>query len=566
MAGGSSPGKAGTGQYLRVALAALLVLCASAALWYFPKEYAFRRQNPQNLNPENGVWDLTGFDLESEIVFLEGTVEYVAGAHLAPAEFDAYPGAVHYGRVPQDEPVITARLVLLFPSDQSYTLAVSTADYSERAWVNGELRYQVGSPGLAAADATAGKAFVVFDVSPQNGRVEIVRQGANFVHKEGSGYTGYYVGSSANIRQMEALSQGFIAVEIGLFLCLFLLHLILFLVLRSYRPNLWFGLLCFVWLFRAGFTGQSVFWSMFPGMSWEAMYKLGCVSIALSGVLLLMLVRDQFPGVVQKWPLRVLLAAQAAFVPVYLVAGTVADSHIKVCSELLLYLMAGYLAVRFVLWLPRKLRERRLLAEQGITLVGLVAALFAMLHDALRYSNLLPGIVHYEIGDAGMLVLALLQMAAMVIGTMRQLATARQDAQIAWDTSELARKNERLALLRAENLEKDLELQRQILADIPGESLITCGPFTLNTARGQAFLGNQELELNPKEFALLAHLARESGQTMAPASLYEAVWRKPYVESDRALDSNLYRLRKKLAGSGYSITNVRGKGYRFEAE
>ena len=67
-------------------IAGALILGASITLWYFPIEYAYRQQTSRdnNLNPVNGAWDLTAFDLDEQIVFIEGSVEYVMGALLTP--------------------------------------------------------------------------------------------------------------------------------------------------------------------------------------------------------------------------------------------------------------------------------------------------------------------------------------------------------------------------------------------------------------------------------------------------------------------------------------------------
>ncbi|MCL1896619.1 MAG: winged helix-turn-helix domain-containing protein [Clostridiales bacterium] len=562
------PGVGGITKYIPYTISALLILVVSAALWYFPGEYAYRQQPPrdQNLNPEGGVWDFTGYDLESEIVFIEGAVEYVLGEHLAPEEFDAWKGEIHYGKPPEGAKALTARLVLVFPEDRIYTLAVTTADYSERTYVNGELRYTAGSPGLTAGETTAGKVFTALDVMPEGGVVTIVRQGANFVHKEGDDYVGYYIGSPENIRQMVAITQMFPAISIGLYLCLFLLHMILYLLVRGFRPNLWFALLCFLWLFRTGFMGRTIYYSMFPGIPWMPVYRLGCVSLALTGILLLLLINDQFPGAVQKWPLRLLLLVQAVFVSIYLIADTVTTSHVKAASEILLFVVAVYIAVRFIMILPGQARQRALTQEQCITLAGLAVALFALLHDAIRHNNIAPGIFYYEIADVGILVLALFQATAMIMGTMRQLAEARQDAQIAWKAAEVARKGRRIALIRAESAEKDLELQKQIAAAIPAENLIICGPLTLDTANRQAFLKDIDMELKDKEFGLLAYFIKHENETVSPGEIYTAVWKQPYVPTDRGFSSNLYRLRKKILGSGYVISNVRGKGYCFEKE
>ena len=93
---------------------------------------------------------------------------------------------------------------------------------------------------------------------------------------------------------------------------------------------------------------------------------------------------------------------------------------------------------------------------------------------------------------------------------------------------------------------------------------VTRGALSLDVLSLQAFLNGKRLSLTQKEFALLMLLIQNEDRALSAEYTYETVWQQPYVPTDRALASNLYRLRKKLEGSEYAIVNVRGVGYRFE--
>lgn len=64
------------------------------------------------------------------------------------------------------------------------------------------------------------------------------------------------------------------------------------------------------------------------------------------------------PGVVQKWPLRVFIATQVPFTVFYLVTGAERSSRVKVASEVMLYVAATYLLVRFIVVLPKRVRQK----------------------------------------------------------------------------------------------------------------------------------------------------------------------------------------------------------------
>ena len=130
--------------------------------------------------------------------------------------------------------------------------------------------------------------------------------------------------------------------------------------------------------------------------------------------------------------------------------------------------------------------------------------------------------------------------------------------------TEQARKNERLALQQVKSVEEDLQRHIKLVEDVPKEHLILCGLLALNTQAVQAFLGDEDLMLPPKEFGILLYLVLHENEIVARDDIYESVWKRPMTDKDQALTSRIYQLRSKIEGSGYRIDAVRGKGYRFE--
>jgi DNA-binding response OmpR family regulator len=95
---------------------------------------------------------------------------------------------------------------------------------------------------------------------------------------------------------------------------------------------------------------------------------------------------------------------------------------------------------------------------------------------------------------------------------------------------------------------------------------ITKGHLRLDTVAGKAYLSDGDLQLAPKEFAVLHLLIRNEGKTVATQKLYEEVWKKPMVCGDKPVKNAVCRLRKKLEenGSDYNVVMYRGNGYCFE--
>lgn len=79
----------------------------------------------------------------------------------------------------------------------------------------------------------------------------------------------------------------------------------------------------------------------------------------------------------------------------------------------------------------------------------------------------------------------------------------------------------------------------------------------------RAWLEDEELELRPKEFELLALLASRAGKVVTREQIMSKVWDTNWFGSTKTLDTHILSLRGKL-GPG-AITTLRGIGYRLDA-
>jgi two-component system, OmpR family, response regulator RegX3 len=77
-----------------------------------------------------------------------------------------------------------------------------------------------------------------------------------------------------------------------------------------------------------------------------------------------------------------------------------------------------------------------------------------------------------------------------------------------------------------------------------------------------ASLDGRELELTPKEFDLLAALARDPGAALTRQRLLAEVWQTSWYGSSKTIDVHVAALRRKLGDPGW-IETVRGVGFRL---
>jgi two-component system OmpR family response regulator len=76
--------------------------------------------------------------------------------------------------------------------------------------------------------------------------------------------------------------------------------------------------------------------------------------------------------------------------------------------------------------------------------------------------------------------------------------------------------------------------------------------------------GGAEVELQPREFALLEYLMRHAGQVVTRTMLLENVWHFHFDPRTNIVESHISRLRGKVdRGGAELIQTVRGAGYRI---
>jgi DNA-binding response OmpR family regulator len=75
-----------------------------------------------------------------------------------------------------------------------------------------------------------------------------------------------------------------------------------------------------------------------------------------------------------------------------------------------------------------------------------------------------------------------------------------------------------------------------------------------------------EVELNPKEFELLALLMRNRGQVISREQILRKVWGYDYIGNDRTVDVHVRWIRQKMEADPQNpryLVTVRGYGYKF---
>ncbi|MCD8074787.1 MAG: response regulator transcription factor [Lachnospiraceae bacterium] len=100
----------------------------------------------------------------------------------------------------------------------------------------------------------------------------------------------------------------------------------------------------------------------------------------------------------------------------------------------------------------------------------------------------------------------------------------------------------------------------------PSEAALIFTNLVLYPSSYSAVIGNQSLDLTPKEFSVLKCLVSHPGEVINRDRILNEVWGSNYFGDTRAVDTIVKRLRSKLerGGSLAVIQSVYGIGYKIE--
>ncbi|EHL22189.1 two component transcriptional regulator [Acidovorax sp. NO-1] len=92
------------------------------------------------------------------------------------------------------------------------------------------------------------------------------------------------------------------------------------------------------------------------------------------------------------------------------------------------------------------------------------------------------------------------------------------------------------------------------------------GAVRYDRESGALYLNGEVMELTPRELALMHALLAQPGHAVTKERLYGLVFPGQLDVQFEAIEVVVYRLRKKLAGTGLTLMTLRGLGYLLRAD
>lgn len=97
----------------------------------------------------------------------------------------------------------------------------------------------------------------------------------------------------------------------------------------------------------------------------------------------------------------------------------------------------------------------------------------------------------------------------------------------------------------------------------PETTRLTGGDVTLDLVTREVTVAGQKVDLQPREFSLLAFLLRHAGRPVSKTMILEHVWDYSFDPQTNVVDVVMSRLRAKVDREHRRIETVRGVGYMF---
>ncbi|NOH14738.1 MAG: diguanylate cyclase [Chloroflexi bacterium] len=303
-----------------------------------------------------GVMDLREWDFEQAgSIALEGEWAFVWNELMQPDQI-ATSNQVSHVQVPEvwsDYEIegsantangfATYHLTLHLPdSEEVYGIYNEGQGSAYDLWVDGHLLAQNGHVGTSRETMIPGKQPAVFFFQPEEEAVEIVVQVSNFHHRKGGFRNELMLGFAQPMHQ-DQLQLWFVqAISFGTLFVMGLYHVFIFIFRTKNKASLYFALLSWLTAIRIGVTGQNIFFSLFPGLSWSLALRVEYLTFFLSPVLFVFFLQSLYPKEVHRWFIRIVVALGVGFSLLLLFVDTLALSYTPEYYQIIYFLEIIY--------------------------------------------------------------------------------------------------------------------------------------------------------------------------------------------------------------------------------
>lgn len=307
-------------------------------------------------------------------------------------------------------------------------LRLPTIFHAYKLWVNGELLAEVGAVGQDRSGVTPQLATRLVFFQPEDDRVELVMQVANFHHHRGGITKNIEFGGSDVLAVKTNLKIAAEMFTTASLLVIGIYHLLLFILRRKDKAPLYFGLFATIFGIRSLLVGEHLLTQWWPAMPWELQFKIEYLILCSGAFIITMYSNCIFPNYVSRWFYLGTRIVTGAFC--IIVVATPAIIYTKMLP------MIGAMVVLHMVYLMAGLVQAALRRVEGglIFLLVSVVALVTVINDFLYFNEWSP------IGNTSPLGLLVFTIAQIYLLSSRFTRAATNEERIARELQEANRK------------------------------------------------------------------------------------------------------------------------------
>lgn len=411
--------------WLLVIPAILMVLCAMA--WLFSSQ----QDAAGELAPVGGVLDARRADFTHTVYTVGDDWEFYPNT-LAVNE-NVLSGRAT-GEHEESIPYGTYCLTLVAQPEQYLMLSGYSFDYSTRVYVNGRQVLEVGKVAATAEEAEARISYMDIPLyTGEDGRVEIVCQYANFVHKEGGSLPRLYLSSPEKTQEMQRGNDLYsLALSGGL--CLFGFYFLLLAAIQREPKYGFLALSC--WLMGMRNQNFYVVHLLGPDYNWAIAYRFLVWMLVLQIFALLLLLVSIYRGMVKRCVLGCYVGAYGVLSVLHFVLPT---QEIKELTQLGYYVSVPFFAYLIFCLIRHLIQNRTMHWEDGLVLLGYTLLLGADVYETW-FGRLVLAVTRRGAAPPYMLLFVLLVAVAIGVQSNRQrdaLAESQQQQQVLTQLNQL---------------------------------------------------------------------------------------------------------------------------------
>ncbi|NOU99475.1 ATP-binding protein [Paenibacillus planticolens] len=427
----------------------LLYIAAAVVVGLIVSYAVISAPDSPKLQSEKGILDLTQAHVSENPLKLKGEWAFYWQELLSPEEIQirsardgnhdrwisipsSWLGYRLDGQQLNGTGFATFRVVIqLSEQDRNERLALRmpTIFHAYKLWVNGKLLEEVGEVGQDKSNVTPHLATKLVFFQPENDRVELVMQVANFHHNRG-GITKYIELGGSDVltvrTNLRIAAETFITASL---LVIGMYHLLLFILRRKDRAPLYFGLFTVLFGIRSLLVGELMITQIWPAFPWGLQFKIEYLILCSSGYIITMYFDSIFPNYVSRWFHLGTRIVTSAFCVVVVVTPALLYTKMLLIIGVMVVLHMVYLMVGLV-----KVAIWRMEGALIFLLVSVVA-LVTVVNDFLYYNE------WSRIGNTSPLGLLVFTIAQMILLSSRFTRAASNEERI---TRELQVANDKL--------------------------------------------------------------------------------------------------------------------------